>query len=222
MLLHAPWLMSAEGWESLGNVSGVKTLPQGVEITAQRGKVRISALSPNVIRVRYAPRGQFPPEYSFAVLPGAFPQAPTVRVQETADAVIVKTTTIQAEILRSPLRIMFLDANGATISQDLPGSPVSFNGEAFRVWKSMPQDEHYFGLGDKPGPLDHRNIAFTMWNTDAFGWQESTDPLYKTIPFFLSMRGGSAYGIFLDNTYRSNFDFGKESRASYSFGADGA
>jgi len=33
--------------------------------------------------------------------------------------------------------------------------------------------------------------------------------------------GGAAYGIFLDNTYRTNFDFGKESRDFYSFGADG-
>ena len=85
----------------------------------------------------------------------------------------------------------------------------------------MPEDEHYFGLGDKSGPLDHRNLAFTMWNMDMYGWQESTDPLYKDIPFLLAMRNGSAYGIFLDNTYRSNFDFGKESRDFYSFGADG-
>jgi alpha-glucosidase len=85
----------------------------------------------------------------------------------------------------------------------------------------MPDDEHYFGLGDKTGPLDHRDLAFTNWNSDMFGWQESTDPLYKTIPFFLAMRRGVAYGLFLDNTYRSNFDFGKEARDLYSFGSDG-
>ena len=85
----------------------------------------------------------------------------------------------------------------------------------------MPEDEHYYGLGDKTGPLDHRNLAFTMWNTDAFGWQESTDPLYKSIPFFLAMHGSTAHGIFLDNTYRTSFDFGKASRDFYSFGSDG-
>ena len=98
---------------------------------------------------------------------------------------------------------------------------MSYDGAAFRIWKSMPEDEHYFGLGDKAGPLDHRNQAFTNWNTDAFGWQESTDPLYKTIPFFLALKNGKSYGIFLDNTWRSNFDFGKESRDTYSFGSDG-
>src|SRR2546426_2999490 len=44
---------------------------------------------------------------------------------------------------------------------------------------------------------------FRSWNTDAYGWQEGTDPLYKDTPFFLALRKGHAYGIFLDNTWRS-------------------
>jgi alpha-glucosidase len=124
-------------------------------------------------------------------------------------------------VQKSPLRLTFLDANGKVLSQEQADYPAAFNGTEFRVWKTMPIDEHYFGLGDKTGPLDHREIAFTNWNTDMFGWQESTDPLYKAIPFFLAMRHGTAYGIFLDNTYRTSFDFGKESRDSYSFGSDG-
>ena len=43
----------------------------------------------------------------------------------------------------------------------------------------MPLDENYFGLGDKAGHMNRRNRSFTMWNTDEFGWQESSDPLYK-------------------------------------------
>src|SRR3984957_5353137 len=85
----------------------------------------------------------------------------------------------------------------------------------------MPLDEHYFGLGDKPGPLDRREQAFSMWNTDAYGFQESTDPLYKTIPYFMAFRAGHALGVFLDNTWRSSFDFGKELPRTYSFGAVG-
>jgi alpha-glucosidase len=44
--------------------------------------------------------------------------------------------------------VAFLDAKGDLISQDKPGQPIAFNGSKFRVWKSMPEDEHYFGLGD--------------------------------------------------------------------------
>ena len=59
-----------------------------------------------------------------------------------------------------------------------------------------------------------------MWNTDAFGFQESTDPIYKTIPFFLATNAGKSYGIFLDNTWRSSFDFGRLDGSTYSFGAE--
>jgi alpha-glucosidase len=221
LVLSLPALAATGGWQSLGNVSAVEILPQGAELKAGAGRVRVVALSANVVRVRYAPQGSFPAEHSFAVLPNAFPQPPKIQVERSADDVSFSTGAMRVKILKAPLRILFLDSKNNIISQDQPGYPASFNGDAFRVWKSMPEDEHYFGLGDKSGPLDHRNQSFTMWNTDAYGWQESTDPLYKTIPFLLTMRGGSAYGIFLDNTYRSTFDFGKESRDFYSFGSEG-
>ena len=85
--------------------------------------------------------------------------------------------------------------------------PAAFHGSAFRVYKKMPDDEHYFGLGDKVGPLDRRGQSFRLWNTDAFLFQESTDPIYKSIPFFLTMRAGRSLGFFLDNTWSTNFDF---------------
>lgn len=221
LVLNAASLFAAEGWHSLGNVSGVKALPNGVELAAGKASVRVVALSGNVVRIRYAQEGQFPPDQSFAVLPGAFGSAPAVKVEQSRDAVTLSTDSLRVKILRAPFSVAFLASDGHVISQDQPGSPISLNGSDFRVRKSMPDDEHYFALGDKAGPLDHRNLAFTMWNTDAFGWQESTDPLYKDIPFFLAMRKGAAYGIFLDNTYRTSFDFGKESRDFYSFGSDG-
>ena len=207
-------------WRATGNVTAVQNLDNGVELSAGVGRVRVTALSPSVVRLRYAPQGSFPPERSFAVLPNAFPDRPKVDVKDSAEAVVLDTGTIQVRILKSPMRVVFLDAKGQVISEDDPKFPVAFNGPAFHVYKSMPIDEHYFGLGDKTGPLDHRDLAFTMWNMDMFGYQESTDPIYKTIPFFLGVRNGAAYGIFLDNTYRSSFDFGKEFRDAYSFGAE--
>ena len=221
LLCNAPSLLAAGGWHNFGDVSKIQASPNGVEATVGTASVRISALSPNVVRVRFAPDGKFPRERSFAVLSGAFPKAPAVKVEQSREAVTLSTDSLRVKILRSPFSVSFLAPDGSVISQDHPGSPVSFNGSEFRVWKSMPEDEHYFALGDKAGPLDHRNLAFTMWNTDAFGWQETTDPLYKDIPFFLATRKGAAYGIFLDNTYRSSFDFGKQSRDAYSFGSDG-
>ncbi len=144
-----------------------------------------------------------------------------MHVQDTREAVEFRTSELIVRIRKSPLGVTFLDLGGKVILEDDPQHAVSWHGTQFRIWKLMPQDEHYFGLGDKAGPIDHRDQAFTMWNTDAFGWEAGTDPLYKSIPFFMGVRNGAAYGVFLDNTYRSSFDFGKELRDVLSFGADG-
>ena len=85
----------------------------------------------------------------------------------------------------------------------------------------MPADEHYFGLGDKTGAFDHREAAFRLWNTDAYGWQESTDPLYKSIPFYLTYRAGVSLGVLIDNTWPASFDFGKTVGDTVQYRAEG-
>ena len=109
------------------------------------------------------------------------------------------------------------DRAGNVLDEDARRS--QFDGAAFHVYKTMPVDEHYFGLGDKTGPLDRRNQAFSLWNTGAYRFQESTDPIYKSIPFFMTFRAGRAMGLLLDNTWRSSFDFGKAEPGLSSFGA---
>src|SRR5260370_30919563 len=209
------------GWQSSRDGSSFEKQPGRIVIRAQRGRGRISVLSPTVVRVRYSLQAKFSERPSFAVSPGAFQGAtPAFQVDGSAQQLSVNTTGLVVRIEKSPLRIVFQDASGNVISQDQPDRPPVFGRNAFKVWKAMPEDEHYFGLGDKTGPMDHRNLAFTMWNTDIFGWQESTDPLYKDIPFIFALRSGASYGIFLDNTYRSNFDFGKEFHDAYSCGAE--
>ena len=221
VLLFLPCaLLGQAQWHPLGDITSVQKLDNGMELSAGAARVRITALSPAVVRLRYSQQASFPADHSFAVLPKAFPEGVKLHIKDSTESVALDTGRIEVRVLKSPLRVIFLDASGQVISEDHPNDPVSFNGSAFRVWKSMPIDEHYFGLGDKTGPLDHRDLAFTMWNTDMFGYQESTDPIYKTIPFFLGVRNGNAYGILLDNTYRSSFDFGKEFRDAYSFGAE--
>lgn len=213
---------SQAAWQTIGNVSSFEKSTDGITIHAERGSIRVSVLSPSIVRVLYSQGSQFSNRPSFAVLPDAFGgESPKWQIEDSSQEISLKTGMLTVRIYKLPARIAFLGSEGSTVSEDLPDSPPSFHGSEFRVWKTMPEDEHYFGLGDKTGPMDHRNLAFTMWNTDVFGWQESTDPLYKDIPFIFAFRNGRSYGIFLDNTYRSSFDFGKERGDAYSFGSDG-
>ena len=192
----------------------------GVQIQAGLAQLRITALRDDIIRVRIAPGATLPEDASWAVLPG--PRTSSVSVQSTHDTASVgfRTASLDVRVERNPLRLVIRDLAGNVICADAPGRPTQFSLGGFTVYKDMPADEHFFGLGDKTGSFDRRDQAYTLWNTDVAP-QESTDPIYKSIPFFLSITGGRSYGLFLDDTWRTWFDFGKQARDAYAFGAEG-
>lgn len=195
---------------------GVRTesrpLPNGVEISGNGVTYRVTALRDDVLRVRASRSGVFGTDGSWAVLPG--PRASSAAVTPEKDGFRTKLLRVRFD---SSMRLTVSDLAGHVLQQDY--RPIEFHGASFRIYKTMAQSEHFFGLGDKIGPLDRRNGAFTDWNTDSFGWQESTDPIYKSIPFFLDWNRGRVLGVLFDNTWRSSFDFGKEFADAYSFGA---
>ena len=203
------------GFARLDRVTASRAIANGIEIRSGAAVLHITALRDDVLRVRVGANGQLPEDASWAVLASARMAAVTVTPETSATAVGFKTAKLHVTVNKDPLQITVTDMAGNVISEDLPGRPTEFHGGAFRVYHKSPADEHYFGLGDKPGPLDRRNEAFVDWNTDAAGWQESTDLLYKSIPYFMTFRKGVAAGIFLDNTWRASFDFNKEYRDGY-------
>jgi alpha-glucosidase len=209
------------GFVRLDRVTASQAASNGIEIRSGTAVMRITALRDDVLRVRVGPAGQLPEDASWAVLAAARTATVAVTPESSATAVGFKTAKLSVSIHKDPLELTVTDLDGHVIAQDLPGRPIEYHGAAFRVYRKSPPDEHYFGLGDKPGPLDRRNKAFSDWNTDAIGWQESTDPIYKSIPFFIAFHKGIATGIFLDNTWRVSFDFNKEYRDAYSFGSEG-
>jgi len=204
---------------TLDRVTATRALPNGIEIKSGMAVMQVTALRDDLLRVRVGAAGTLPEDASWAVLPTSRTANVQVRPESNEKSVGFATGKLRVTIERQPLAMTVSDLAGNVIVQDIPERPIEFHGTEFRVYKQSPEDEHYFGLGDKPGPLDRRNEAFTDWNTDAFGWQESTDPIYKSIPFFMTFHKGIAGGIFLDNTWRASFDFNKELRDGYSFGA---
>jgi alpha-glucosidase len=183
--------------------------------------LRVVALRDDVLRVRLASNGKLPEDASWTVPAEIRKLSVQVSPESNANALGFHTRCVRVQIDRSTLRLVVSDLRGNILQEDMHGWPVEFHGDVFRVFKKMPDNEHYFGLGDKVGPLDRRGQSFRLWNTDAYLFQESTDPIYKSIPFFLTMRAGRSMGLFLDNTWSTNFDFGMAERGIYSFGAEG-
>jgi alpha-glucosidase len=219
LLSAAIWAQPpASGPHTLGSVSSVTLLPNGIRIETSSGGVeQITALRDSVLRVRASDGSKLPEDASWAVSEQNRGSSVPVAREDSADSIGFRTADLHIAVRRSDLRLTVRDQQGKILLED--GAPMRFEGSSFRIVESMPADEHFFGLGDKTGPLDRRGHAYTMWNTDAYRFQESTDPIYKSIPFFMTYRAGVATGVFLDNTWRSSFDFGKRSPSSYSFGA---
>ena len=193
-------------------------LPNGASILRGSERLEVTALRDDVLRVTATHNGMLPEKSSWAVLPAAL--SATVPVMADADgadgSVNFHTKTLRVSV-SADLRLTVRDMSGALLQQDV--APIQWHEHGFEVAKQKLPDDHFFGLGDKPGPLDHAGMAFTMWNTDMFGWQESTDPIYKSIPFFIEFHAGKATGVLFDNTWRTHFDFGHNDPATFTFGA---
>jgi alpha-glucosidase len=189
--------------------------PTGLQLSSPTLTLRVDALRPDVLRVRIYPNthpAQIPEDASWAVLP----DARTASIAVTPEPAGFSTADLRVAVTPD-LRLTVSDLAGHILQSD--ALPVSWTPQGFIVTKTKSLTDHFFGLGDKPGPLDRAGEAFTLWNTDNFGWQESTDPIYKSIPFFLEMHDGRTLGVLFDNTYRTFFDFGRQNPTTYTFSA---
>jgi alpha-glucosidase len=184
-------------------------------------KIEISAPRADIIRVR-AGEGALPEDASWAVPDAVRARRAPIEVNDKGGTTELRTAALIVTIDDTTLAITIADLNGKTILADAGGRALQFDNGGFRVRKAMPNDQHFFGVGDKTGPLDRRGGAFTFWNTDAFGYSPATDPTYKSIPFTIGIdESGASFGLFMDNNWRGFFDLGKSERAAFSFGAEG-
>ena len=111
--------------------------------------------------------------------------------------------------------IEFLKAEGHEVPQ---ATDKNYHVQAV---KRMEGDEAFYGFGDKAGVLNKKNYDYEMWNTDnPAAHTEAFKALYKSIPFFITLRESCVYGIFFDNTCKTYFDLAKENAEYYFFGSD--
>ena len=184
----------------------------GVEVRAGATTMRITAMTDGLVRVRVAKNGAFAEDASWAVTAATRKQA--AKVSAAPDGFTTASVRVR---VGAGGAITFETLDGKIISAD--AAPVSTDGKAFAISKRLPIAEHFYGLGDKTQGLDRRGHGFVDWNTDAFGFSSADDPIYKSIPFFIGTGGaGGSYGILLDNTYRTWFDFGHRDAETLSFG----
>ena len=221
--------------DRIGSVTSFAKTEQGITLScADKSQVELTVLASDLIRVRAAFAGPIPMTgHSWAIAKDSW-TTPPWSVSETAQAITISTTEVEAVVRKSPLLIEFRDArthqtinaDEQPMAYDAKGelAPIQFDptaGKFIAVAKRLGFDEHFYGLGEKATHLDKRRGFFVNWNSDTPGYVQDRDPIYQSIPFYIGMENGSAYGIFFDNSYRSYFDFGRLSQERIWFGAEG-
>lgn len=221
--------------KKIGAVASFTKVQNGVRLyCSDNSEVQLAVLAPDLIRVRASFTKPIPAkDHSWAIAKENW-DIPSWTVNETSEAITIATSELEVLVRRSPLLIEFRDAHTHKIinadeqpmAYDATGalSKVQFDpaaGTFVAAAKKLGFDEHFYGLGEKAAHLDKRRGFFVNWNSDTPGYIEGRDPIYQTVPFYIGMENGSAYGIFFDNSFRSYFDFGRLSQERIWFGAEG-
>jgi alpha-glucosidase len=213
------------GWWSLGAMTAPAWDGKTLSFHSDQGNLTITPLSDDVVRVRLTTAKAFGRDHSYAVINRDLGRA-GAKADIGTSSTTLATASLKVIIQHDPLRIEFQNAAGESLDADDPERGVAFAGGSFRAAKRLRNDEHVYGFGEKNGRLDKRGwqlggYNYAMWNSDTYQYDSSTDPTYADIPFFMVVRAGQAHGIFLDNTWRSTFDVGRERQDLLTFGADG-
>lgn len=185
------------------------------------GKLSLDIKSSSVIKIWFDPAGKFSrSNESFAVVNENLDDIGQIHVDDQPSCYEIYTSQLRIRLNKNPMQLQIFDKWQKLIFSDFKEMGHVSDSSSVKAYKTLRKDEQFFGLGEKTGTLNRRGKEYKMWNSDRPCYSTTEDPLYKSIPFFMS---SYRYGIFLDNTYKTEFKFGTESDEYYSFEApDGA
>ncbi|MDB5029285.1 glycoside hydrolase family 31 protein [Mucilaginibacter sp.] len=204
--------------EILGNADTITEQNGALVIKTPQAEARVMVYSPTIIRICIS-KNFDKTDSSFAVIEKPLDK---FTYQKLTDTIEVSTSALKLVINKDPLRFNFYTADGNPLSGDDARFGTIWQAERVINYRKLYADEKFIGLGEKAGDLNRRGCNYVNWNTDASMHTITTDPLYKTFPFFIGLHSGLTYGLFFDNTHKSYFDFGATTDEQMSwFGADG-
>ena len=217
------------------HVSLIDPAAHPLALRGERGeRLQISVLDHDLIRVQHWPDGAPRLDRTWMIVgpDGDTPHEgrrrddltpfplPPFDLDVGAESAQLRTAALQVEIALGDLALRWSDATGRTFAADLPGRAYSYDRASRAVYHVMQRraGEHYYGFGERSGPLDKAGMRMRMFNLDAMGYNaETSDPLYKHIPFYITWVPDLeiAYGLLYDNLAITTFDMGREHENYY-------
>jgi len=202
-----------------------KLKKQSVKIYAQHTVLQLSIVDQHILKFRYSNDGYFKDDFSYAIDPEYAYGDSRYRFEDQQEHILIKTALLKCYISKKNLTIKICNEQDEVILEDEKGyhwkEEKKYGGDVVITTLKSTSNSKYYSLGDKTGHLNLNGTRRELWGTDCYGYGNETDPVYKNIPFFTGLHNGQGYGIFLDNSFRTFFDFGKERQDVLSFWAQG-
>lgn len=201
-----------------------------VDIRCERGYIlHIFVLEQDVIRVAFSRGSRFKSDRSWTIAPNQTEiewqgrdrfssegfSCPAYDVNLSDGVIEISTSLLKVSVYR-PLRLEWRykrKEQWRPLLRDRKTGAYLFGTADGKISHFIERsaEEDYYGLGEKAGDLNRKGKRFEMRNLDAMGYDaETTDPLYKHIPFYITARKGTSYGIYYDNLASCWFDLGNE------------
>lgn len=223
-----------------GKLKGYEVINNVVKLRFEEMEARIEIITENILNI-FA--GIESDDHRSTSIEGNKAVKTEFDVEEKEEYIQISTSRVSVRV-HDDFKVDMYDNNGQCLCKDYRGNRVKSNelSEEYielakkeghevnvgkedalkvQVVKQMDGDEFFYGLGDKTGYLNKRRYDYEMWNTDdPSAHNEAYKSLYKSIPFFITLKKNCTFGIFFDNHYKSYFDMGKETNDYYFFGTD--
>lgn len=203
-----------------------------ITLSGDTGAVaHIFVLEEDITRLLVLPHGSVKGPPSWSVAPGAEDIAepgrdrmsvegfasPAYDVREADGILTVQSARIRLSIRLDGLHCRWEQRSGDVwrlMMVDRPTQSYDFGWWDGRVHHHVARapGERYYGLGERSGGMDRAGRRLRLTNLDPMGYDaESSDPLYKTIPYLLVADADNAcHGAFYDIVSDLTVDLGQE------------
>jgi len=197
-----------------GNVKTLKKIDHGVLVKTDHAYMMIQAYQDQVIRVRLS-RTPLATDFSYAVIQQ--PQAGFKEIAEFPEQWELTTDSLKIVLIKNPISLKIYNRKNQVLCEDYQPFSYTWQGTEVTNYKKLFPDEKFLGLGEKTGNVNRRGDKFENWNSDVPAYAINADPIYQSIPFYMGVHDKVTYGIFLDNSFRTKFNFGASTDEQFSY-----
>lgn len=182
-----------------GALVEARPIPSGARFRFTRAELEIVFLAPDLARISWEP-GLPPRPYALARI-----DWPAVQVDLHQDTTPATLSSTQLRIAISPDGSLdFHDPSGRLLRHEFPPECLTSgkNQAGWRQSAGLDPAEKLFGLGERAAGLNLRGGTYRFWNVDAGGaYPPGKDPLYMSIPVYISLHPAGSYLIFYENSF---------------------